>query len=46
VRTTEILRQADASSGLPRLGGMARPNGVVIALAAVASVLRRELELV
>jgi hypothetical protein len=30
VRTSEILRQADASPGLPRLGGMARPNGVVI----------------
>jgi len=26
----ELLARADASTGLPRLGGMARPNGVVI----------------
>src|SRR5579862_2270789 len=30
MRTTEILRRADAAPALPRLGGMARPNGVVI----------------
>jgi Protein of unknown function (DUF1385) len=29
-QTGEILRQADAAPALPRLGGMARPNGVVI----------------
>ena len=28
--TVELLRRADASRSLPRLGGMARPNGVVI----------------
>jgi uncharacterized protein YqhQ len=28
--TAEILRRADAARELPRLGGMARPNGVVI----------------
>jgi len=28
--TGEVLRQVDALSVLPRLGGMARPNGVVI----------------
>src|SRR5437588_6150990 len=26
----ELLKQADAALSLPRLGGMARPNGVVI----------------
>ena len=26
----ELLRRADAAPALPRLGGMARPNGVVI----------------
>ena len=29
--TTRILREADAAGGLPRLGGMARADGVVIA---------------
>src|SRR3954467_13887204 len=28
--TAELLRKADAALSLPRLGGMARPNGVVI----------------
>lgn len=28
--TQELLRRADARGSLPRLGGMARPNGVVI----------------
>jgi len=28
--TVDLLRQADAAAALPRLGGMARPNGVVI----------------
>jgi uncharacterized protein YqhQ len=28
--TVELLRRADAEPALPRLGGMARPNGVVI----------------
>jgi hypothetical protein len=28
--TLELLQQADAALALPRLGGMARPNGVVI----------------
>lgn len=28
--TADILRRADATGALPRLGGMARPNGVVI----------------
>ena len=28
--TGELLRRADAAPSLPRLGGMARPNGVVI----------------
>jgi uncharacterized protein YqhQ len=28
--TSELLRRADAALALPRLGGMARPNGVVI----------------
>jgi uncharacterized protein YqhQ len=28
--TPDLLRQADAALALPRLGGMARPNGVVI----------------
>src|SRR5438046_10261143 len=28
--TSELLRRADAAHALPRLGGMARPNGVVI----------------
>src|SRR3954469_2189356 len=28
--TAELLRRADAALALPRLGGMARPNGVVI----------------
>lgn len=28
--TVELLRSADATRALPRLGGMARPNGVVI----------------
>jgi uncharacterized protein YqhQ len=30
MRTTEVLRRADDARALPRLGGMARPNGVVI----------------
>jgi len=30
MRTTEVLRHADAAPALPRLGGMARPNGVVV----------------
>src|SRR5258705_7472854 len=29
--TAELLRKADAALSLPRLGGMARPNGVVLA---------------
>ncbi|MGZ4334684.1 MAG: DUF1385 domain-containing protein [Gaiellaceae bacterium] len=28
--TSDLLRQADSALALPRLGGMARPNGVVI----------------
>src|SRR6188472_3277542 len=28
--TLELLQEADAALALPRLGGMARPNGVVI----------------
>jgi uncharacterized protein YqhQ len=28
--TIDVLRQADGAEALPRLGGMARPNGVVI----------------
>src|SRR5437773_7734480 len=28
--TAELLRKADLALSLPRLGGMARPNGVVI----------------
>src|ERR687884_803201 len=28
--TLELLRRADAAFALPKLGGMARPNGVVI----------------
>src|ERR1044072_5000680 len=28
--TLELLQRADAALALPRLGGMARPNGVVI----------------
>src|SRR6476469_4765305 len=28
--TAELLRRADLALSLPRLGGMARPNGVVI----------------
>jgi uncharacterized protein YqhQ len=28
--TVDLLRQADSAAALPRLGGMARPNGVVI----------------
>jgi uncharacterized protein YqhQ len=28
--TVDLLRQADSAQALPRLGGMARPNGVVI----------------
>src|SRR5207248_2759281 len=28
--TAELLEQADGLTALPRLGGMARPNGVVI----------------
>src|ERR1700759_4131720 len=28
--TADLLRRADAALALPRLGGMARPNGVVI----------------
>src|SRR3954469_17805663 len=28
--TADLLRQADTALALPRLGGMARPNGVVI----------------
>jgi hypothetical protein len=28
--TAELLRTADRALSLPRLGGMARPNGVVI----------------
>ena len=28
--TVDLLRQADSAHELPRLGGMARPNGVVI----------------
>jgi hypothetical protein len=30
VRTEQLLARADAAVALPRLGGMARPNGVVI----------------
>jgi hypothetical protein len=30
-RVTDVLTQADAAGGLPRLGGMARADGVVIA---------------
>jgi hypothetical protein len=30
-RVTEVLARADSTAGLPRLGGMARANGVVIA---------------
>ena len=30
METLELLQQADAALALPRLGGMARPNGVVI----------------
>jgi Protein of unknown function (DUF1385) len=30
VETPELLRQGDAALALPRLGGMARPNGVVV----------------
>jgi hypothetical protein len=30
MRATEVLLRADAAPALPRLGGMARPNGVVI----------------
>jgi uncharacterized protein YqhQ len=30
MRTAEVLRRADDAAALPRLGGMARPNGVVI----------------
>ena len=28
--TADLLARADAALALPRLGGMARPNGVVI----------------
>ena len=28
--TAELLKKSDAALSLPRLGGMARPNGVVI----------------